>query len=67
MIDFRFILMFDLQWDCFVFEIWHDNIMLAEVTEHGDVHLYNENEQKEIMATSQFKEAIEYAKKRAKG
>ncbi|MCL2817032.1 MAG: hypothetical protein FWD39_01420 [Clostridiales bacterium] len=67
MIEFEFILMFDLERDYFIVEISHDNVFLAEVTEHGEIHLYNETEKKEIIESSQFKDAIEYAKKRAKG
>jgi len=67
MIDFRFLVTFDNEWDCFVAEIWHENIMLAEVTEHGAVHLYNEVEMSAIFKSSQFSEAIDYAKKKAKG
>ena len=67
MIDFEFLLMFDLKWDRFVVEILHDNILVAEVTEHGDVYLYNEDKKKKTIESSQFSNAIDYAKKRAKG
>jgi len=66
-IDFEFLLIFDLNWDCFIVEILHDNILLAEVTEHGEIYLYNEDKKKKIIESCQFSDAIDYAKKRAKG
>ena len=66
MVDFEFLVTFDDEWDCFVAEIWHDNILLAMVTECEKIHLFNESIKKDVIISEKFKNAISYAVRRLK-
>ena len=65
--NFEFILTNDYDCDYFVVEIWYQNHLVAEVKENGEIQLFDEEKNKNIITSNLFDSAIEIAKKKLKG
>ena len=65
--DFEFIVTNDYDCDYLVVEIWYQNNLIAEVKENGEIELFEEDKNKDIITSDSFDVAIETAKKKLRG